>query len=367
VPGLKIGVYTIARNEARQVLAYLESCRDADLVVVADTGSTDGTPDLLRQGGAVVHDIAVRPWRFDVARMTSLNLVPADVDVCIKLDLDERLQPGWRRHLERAWQAGTTRLRYDYVWNWKAPGVPDVQFRSDLIHARGGYVWRHPTHEALYAAGPEQVAESELAIHQFPEAKARPNDLPLLELAVQEHRCPRTLFYLGREYFFRQRWSECIATLTEYLARPDSCWPAERAHAMRLMALAHKQAGDTGLALSWLLRCCAEDSSLRESWVELAQACYEVQDWAGGYFACSRALAIGQRPRHYPSEGFAWGERPDDLASVCAWYLGMKEKAAEHLRRALALCPDDPRLQGNAELILAVPAAEVCTPAHRAA
>ena len=122
---MKVAVYTITKNEAKQVQPFMDSCRDADLVVIADTGSTDGTPDLLRKAGAVVHDIAVKPWRFDVARTTALSLLPADVDVCIKLDLDERLQPGWRRQLEKAWVPGTTRLRYWYTWNWKAPGVPD--------------------------------------------------------------------------------------------------------------------------------------------------------------------------------------------------------------------------------------------------
>ncbi len=349
---MKAAVYTIAKNEAKQVQPYVDACRDADLVMVADTGSTDGTPELLRQAGAVVHDIAVKPWRFDVARTTALCLLPADVDVCIKLDLDERLQPGWRRELERAWTPETTRLRYWYTWNWKAPGVPDVVFRSDLIHARAGYLWRHPTHEVLDHSGPECVAESELAIHQYPEAKPRPNDLPLLELAVHEHRCPRTVFYLGREHSFRGNWPSCQRVMEEYLALPDANWTAERSHAMRLLGQCRKHQGDLPGAAAWLMRACAEDPSLRENWIDLASACNDAKDWAGCYHACVRALAIGKRPGHYQSFGYAWGERPDDLAAVSAWYLGLKEKAAEHLRRALAVNPADPRLRDNAKWIL---------------
>jgi glycosyltransferase involved in cell wall biosynthesis len=349
---MKVAVYTIAKNEARQVADYLASCRDADLVAVADTGSTDGTVELLRQGGAAVNSIAVKPWRFDVARTAALCLVPADVDVCVKLDLDERLQPGWRAELERAWGPGTTRLRYDYVWNWKAPGVPDVTFRSDLIHARAGYRWRHPTHEVLEAAGPEEVSESALAIHQFPEAKPRPNDLPLLELAVRECRCPRTVFYLGREHFFRSQWDDCRRVLIEYLAMPDALWTAERSHAMRMIGQCHGAGGDRSGAVAWLMRACAEDPWQRENWVDLAQTCHDAGDWSGGYNAALKALAICQRPAHYKSYGYAWGERAHDLASVCAWYLGLKDRAAEHLREALAMAPDDPRLRANAQFIL---------------
>jgi FkbM family methyltransferase len=349
---MKVAVYTIAKNEAKQVPSFMESCRDADLVMIADTGSTDGTPELLRQAGAVVHDIAVKPWRFDVARTTALCLLPADVEVCIKLDLDERLQPGWRRELERAWTPGVTRLRYWYTWNWKAPGVPDVVFRSDLIHARAGYRWRHPTHEILDCTPSPVFAESELAIHQYPEAKPRPNDLPLLEQAVREHRCPRTVFYLGREHSFRQDWATCQRVMEEYLALPDAVWTPERSHAMRLIGHCRKHLGDAAGATAWLMRACAEDAWLRENWIDLADACNDAKDWSGCYHACERALAIRERPRHYQSFGYAWGERADDLAAVSAWYLGLKEKSAEHMRRALAVNPGDTRLQGNANFIL---------------
>ena len=43
---MKIAVYTIALNEIRNVERYLAACADADTIVVADTGSTDGTAQL---------------------------------------------------------------------------------------------------------------------------------------------------------------------------------------------------------------------------------------------------------------------------------------------------------------------------------
>ena len=33
---MKVAVYTISKNEAKQVQPYMESCRDADLVVRSD-------------------------------------------------------------------------------------------------------------------------------------------------------------------------------------------------------------------------------------------------------------------------------------------------------------------------------------------
>ena len=68
-----------------------------------------------------------------------------------------------------------------------------------------------PTHEILDTTLTQVIAESELAIHQFPEVKGRPNDLPLPGLAARENRCSRTLFYLGREHSFQSvRLTSCI-------------------------------------------------------------------------------------------------------------------------------------------------------------
>ena len=84
----------------KQQFSHSKSCRTqhlqgADLVVITDTGSNDGTPEALEAAGAVVHRIALRPFRFDTARNIALSLLPADCDLCLAFDLDEYVQPGW--------------------------------------------------------------------------------------------------------------------------------------------------------------------------------------------------------------------------------------------------------------------------------
>ena len=110
---MKICVYAISKNEEQFVERFCASAKDADLILIADTGSTDNTAVKAAECGAVVHDIFISPWRFDMARDTALALIPRDIDVCISLDLDEVLEPGWREEIERVWELGkTTRLRY---------------------------------------------------------------------------------------------------------------------------------------------------------------------------------------------------------------------------------------------------------------
>lgn len=114
---MKIIIYAICKNEAQFAKRFLAFCAEADGVYVLDTGSTDGTPELLRGLGAAVYEQTITPWRFDIARNASLEMLPEDADVCICLDLDEVLCPGWREALEAAWTprhyAGAVYLRLE--------------------------------------------------------------------------------------------------------------------------------------------------------------------------------------------------------------------------------------------------------------
>ncbi len=152
---LRVAVYAIARDEAAHVERWLASCAEADVVVLVDTGSTDETVQRARQRGIATHQIAVEPFRYDVARNRALDLVPESVDVCVSLDLDEVLLPGWRSRLEEAWRPEATRARCWHSWPW-SDDFPPLRFTSDnRIHARNGYRWRFPVHEQLEWLGGE--------------------------------------------------------------------------------------------------------------------------------------------------------------------------------------------------------------------
>ena len=78
---MKVAVYTIALNEEQFVERWYNSVKDeADYLLIADTGSTDGTVEKARALGINVVSIWVKPWRFDQGRNASLALVPPDMD-----------------------------------------------------------------------------------------------------------------------------------------------------------------------------------------------------------------------------------------------------------------------------------------------
>ena len=116
---MRIAFYTIALNEEAHCERWCASTAGADARVVLDTGSTDATVKILKSRGVRVERMTFDHWRFDTARNAALDLLPADVDVCVSLDMDESPDPGWRDAIESVWTPGATRLRYSYVFDFK--------------------------------------------------------------------------------------------------------------------------------------------------------------------------------------------------------------------------------------------------------
>lgn len=346
-------VYAISLNEIKHVDKFMDANDGADLVLVCDTGSTDGTVERLRERGAVVYEITQKPWRFDVPRNTALSLIPADIDICLSIDLDEYLQPGWVEAINNAWirsEGNIDRIAYDYIWNWKEDGItPGIQFYADKIHARFGYRWRQPCHETLYWEMDKvenRVTIPELVLHHRADpTKSRGQYLPLLKLAVKESpNDDRSAFYYARELFFYAQYEEAAREFKRHLEIPSATWKPERAASMRYLAKCEPE----NRAL-WLTKAIDEAPNRREALVEYAQYLYEQKDWAECYEVCLDALRIEQKPLDYLCEDFAWGALPHDLAAISLYNLGMYEEALSHGESAVTRDPENTRLNKNLE------------------
>lgn len=338
---MKIAVYAIAKNEEQFVEQWYESAIEADVLLIADTGSTDDTVAKAEALGITVVPITISPWRFDDARNASLAALPADIDYCIALDLDEQLQPGWRTAVENS-PVEATRLRYPYTWNWNEDGTPGLQYGGDKIHRRHGYRWRHPVHEIAYKYdGDEVQAWIDLQIHHHADnTKPRSQYLPLLEMSVQEDpHNERNAFYLGREYFNYGMMEQATAELLRYIS--IGTWSAERSAAYRLLAKANPEEAEKYLALA------VSESPRREALVDMAKYYHDHGRWDQCYQIARQALEIIEKPMDYLCEAFAWGSAPEDYAAVAAYRLGMFDHAVQLGEKALEKEPDNQRLIAN--------------------
>jgi tetratricopeptide (TPR) repeat protein len=355
---MRVAVYGICKNEIAHAEAYLESCRAADAIFILDTGSTDGSDRAFGATGATVRSAVVEPWRFDVARNQALALVPRDYEVCIALDMDERLVGDWRGELERRWVAGTSCASARTIWDWLPDGRPNCVLWLNRLHAREGYVWRFPCHEALYhsGAGPERTIELQsLEIHQFHlPSKRKRDDLPLLRLGVAENpNSARCSYYLGRELVMRDDYAEALRECHRFLGLPGATWVKERAEVMRFISNCQHGLGNLDAALRWASDAAGADPEQREHWVEVAKLALEQQNWALAYEASKAALAITERAKSFFTYGWAWGSLPWGILAVAAWHLGRGDEAVAACEEAVRLAPDDAELRDNLKLMSA--------------
>lgn len=197
---MKIAIYAICKNEINFVDQFLQTTKDADHVVVLDTGSTDGTDERLKSAGITVHymnkDI---PFRFDYARNLALSFVPDDADMCVSIDFDEAFFPDWRQKVEKL---EVPFASYTWVGATDAEGNVTLSLPRAAIHKRHGYTWKYPVHEVLTADDGSNVVDSGTAVVHYGAPKEAGHYLKLLHVKLDENpNDPRAYTYLAREYF----------------------------------------------------------------------------------------------------------------------------------------------------------------------
>jgi glycosyltransferase involved in cell wall biosynthesis len=344
---MKIAVYTIALNEAKHVERWYDSSREADYHFILDTGSTDETVSIAKKLGIHVLEASIDPWRFDVARNTSLSMLPKDIDFCISMDMDEVLVAGWREKLEALKGTAVIRPRHTFTFSFNPDGTPAYQFGGTRIHKRHGYIWKYPVHETVVPDKTEEVQVwTDIEIQHHPDnEKSRGQYLSLLEEATKE--APddaRMAFYYGRELYYYNKTREAIRELDRFLQLPTATWTGDRSDALIMIA---KCVSDITESRQWAWMAIQETPDRREGYVYLARLCYYAENFEEALMYSEQAIAITERPLQYMCEDWAWNWEPWDIAAISAWCIGDKEKALEYGAKALEMAPHVARLAEN--------------------
>lgn len=338
---MRVAVYTIVKNEVAALPRWVAAAAPADVISITDTGSTDGTVALAQSLGIATHTVDIEPFDFAAARNAALANLPADVDVCLSVDADEELQPGWREILEQEWNP---RLLLSPTIDTGS----EQSFRAPRIHRRALAYWKDAIHEYLEVPGATSTDSAIRLVHRQDRRKSRAHYLELLERAHSTDPTPRITYYYARELFYRQRYPEARARFEQYLADPAARFRQERAHACLYLARMFPDEEQT-----WLLRSVAECPAQREAYWRLTLHYHRAQRWP-------LVFAMGLEAANQPPIGFFpevvgadW--EIADLLALAAYHLGFKAGALGHGRHAVDLSPEDPRLRSNLQFYLQMP------------
>lgn len=351
---MKICVYAICKNEEKFIKRWYESMKEADSIYVLDTGSTDNSVNVLKELGVNVKVEKIKPWRFDVARNISLEMVPKDTDICVCTDLDEVFEKGWRAALEKNFE-GYNRCKYNYIWSFDKYGNPRVNFYQEKIHSRLGYKWVNPVHEILRCDLEDEkiIVIDDITLKHYPDNnKSRSSYLPLLELAVKEDpNNDRNMHYLGREYMFYERYDEAIKVLKHHLEMESATWKEERCASLRFISRCYKYKKDYNEAIKYSCIAISECPYIREPYYELASIYYELKDYSRCKLYLELALLIKGNNKIYINDPNCYNGTIEDILSICYYYLGDYITSLKYINKALKYNPDNDRLKGNKELI----------------
>lgn len=369
----KICVYAICKNEEQFVEKWVKSMSEADKIVVLDTGSTDNTVEKLKNLGVEVKVQVVDPWRFDVARNISLEMVPDDCNICVCTDLDEVLDPGWAKPLKEKWIEGKhTRGIYKYSWSHLPNGESGRVFRYDKIHSKDWH-WRAPVHELLVTNDDnsnmykyENTLDlfDEIHLHHYPDkTKSRGSYLPLLELRKQE--MPDDyygLIYLGHEYFYRGYYEKSIDQLNEILEKfSNKANSVEKASCYLFkgdcFATLADQISDEQEKKNTLQKAANEystainiDNTYREPYLNLAKIYIRMKDYPYAEFILKRGLQKSYRHYTWVERDISWSYEPWDLLCLAAYYSGHVKDSVIYASKALQFEPTNERLLNNLKL-----------------
>jgi hypothetical protein len=151
-------VYTILKNELKNIERWMYYAKPFDYRVLLDTGSTDGSWEFLQtlqktDPNLIIKRVEWLDFRFDVARQMNLAMIPEHVKWCLSPDLDEYYSINTIFEMEKIIDNVPTITciacdRLDIYSHTVRVGPPAFQ-PTNKIHRYGDYSWKGRVYEHI--------------------------------------------------------------------------------------------------------------------------------------------------------------------------------------------------------------------------
>ena len=329
----------IVKDESRVIRRCLDSVAAfVDCWLIVDTGSTDGTQDMVRAAMKdLTGELVERPWRdFAHNRNEALELARDRADYIMVIDADEVLRalPGFSMPLLTA---GAYRTLHQLGEN----GVS--YYRTQIV--RGDLGWRYigAVHEYIDCDADHETERLEgLVVKSFSDGarNANPrekydNDAAILERALEDDPDnARHVFYLAQSYRDAGQLEKSLEAYRRRVAIGG--WAEEVWYALFQIAVLRERLGE---GLDSLQRAFLEAYRYRPQRAEplcrLARICREKDEHALAFVFANAAMAIPRPEDILFLDGSVYDWRAlDEYAIACHW-IGRHGDSADVCRRLL--------------------------------
>ena len=167
----KISVYVIAFNEAEKVAATIESVKWADEVVLVDSWSTDGTPEIAAQLGAKVVQVTFQGF----GQLRNEAIAACSNNWIFSLDADERCTPAVEEEIRRVTKDPNAAdvywmpRRNFFMGRWIQHSGWYPNYRQPQLFRKGSMSYDlKPVHEGYVLHSTKPIGHLRNAIWQFP-------------------------------------------------------------------------------------------------------------------------------------------------------------------------------------------------------
>lgn len=340
---MTLALCMIVKNEEDVLARCLGSVRGVfDEIVVADTGSTDGSVRIAGQFGArVVHF----PWRYDFAAARNFSFSQATSDYIMWLDADDVLAEPERRKLlalkaELDGSVDAYYLRYDVTFD-AGGAVTTYFYRERIVRREAGMRWVGAIHETIEVHGRRKREEIAVS-HRKVCIKERGRNLKIFARLFADGTKPdaRQKYYFARELLGSGLY-ETAASAFEWFLRGEGTHD-DKAGACRCLAQCYHALGMRNEERRALLRGFDHGPPRPELCCDLGGFFFEEGDFRTAIFWYKLAVNVRR------SEAGAAFVCPDcggfiPYLGLCACYdrLGQHERARRFNSLAAKLKPYD--------------------------
>ena len=391
-------VVVIARNESktlpRLVASLAEFKKRGGEIVVMDTGSSDGTPQIARELGCTVfeegprftHKINKNQAReinqrfivgleprivfegdemFDYANARNHAAAYASNDMVAMPDCDEIYTQLDIDGICVAIKNGVEQLEYNFVYAHDEHGGEMVKFLHSKFYDRRKLKWVGIVHEVLQGEALRGFCGEDtikLEHWQNPDTD-RGGYLKGLALSVvNEPANDRNAHYFGRELLYKGRPLSAIKQLQAHVEMQK--WPEERSQSQIHIGEAYMATGNVQAAIHAWVDAFDTCSSRREPLMKIADYYYERKSPHHVIAYAEAALRI-PRGSFYATFQPYYEHYPHELLYWAYWHLGDKEKAKHHFDQCLKMQPHETKYLHDYRLFYTLPKMSIVIPTLR--
>jgi len=264
---LKLSVSLIVKNEESCLEKCLESVKDADEIVIVDTGSTDNTIEIAKRYTDKVYSGEEYKWIDDFAHSRNQSLDLCTCDWILIIDADETLQDNGIQKIREL----IPTLNKDAVYfKTIATGTTEKHNSIRLFKNNKVIRWKGAIHNYLNTS---DAYESDIELYYgYSDAHKKDPDraLRILSSVVKDNiNCSREKFYLAREYYYKSDWIVAIYYYDYYLQ--TATWGPEIAEAWLQKAKCYINLKDTKNARICCLQAININADFKEAFMIMSK------------------------------------------------------------------------------------------------